>query len=70
MENSSKDWTTTLLLCIFLGFLGVHHFYVGKTGMGILWLFTGGCFGIGWIIDIIQIVSGNFTDVQGKKIIK
>lgn len=45
-----------LVLCIFLGSLGVHKFYVGKIGLGILYLFTVGLFGIGWIVDIITIV--------------
>lgn len=49
--------TTALLLCIFLGGLGAHKFYEGKTGMGILYLFTGGLLGIGWIIDIIAILG-------------
>lgn len=43
-------------LCFFLGFLGAHKFYEGKTGMGILYLFTGGLFGIGWFIDCISIL--------------
>ncbi len=46
MEKSKKDWTTALLLSIFLGGLGIHRFYVGKTGTGVLWLLTGGLFGI------------------------
>ena len=45
-----------LLLCIFLGYFGAHKFYEGKVGMGILYLFTFGLFGIGWIIDIIAIL--------------
>ena len=42
-------------LCLFLGFFGAHKFYEGKTGMGILYLFTGGLVGIGWIIDCISL---------------
>jgi hypothetical protein len=45
-----------LLLCIFLGFLGIHRFYLGYTGLGILYLLTAGIFGIGWIIDIIRLI--------------
>ncbi|HEX6108521.1 MAG TPA: TM2 domain-containing protein, partial [Ktedonobacteraceae bacterium] len=48
-----KDWLTTLLLCIFLGFLGVHRFYTGHIVIGLIQLFTfGGC-GIWWLIDLI-----------------
>lgn len=41
------------LLCLFLGYFGAHKFYEGKAGIGVLYLFTGGLCGIGWIIDCI-----------------
>lgn len=45
-----------LLLCIFLGVLGGHKFYEGKIGMGVLYIFTGGLFCIGVIVDFIIIL--------------
>ncbi|MCX6842518.1 MAG: TM2 domain-containing protein [candidate division WOR-3 bacterium] len=62
---SSKSKITALLLCIFFGWLGVHRFYVGKVGSGIVWLLTVGVFGIGVLIDIIMIAIGKFKDKQG-----
>ena len=64
-NNVGKDWLTALLLCIFLGPLGVHRFYVGKIGTGILQLITGGGFGIWWLIDLFMILIGKFTDANG-----
>lgn len=49
--------TVELCLCLFLGWLGAHKFYAGKTGMGIIYLLTFGLFGFGWIIDIIKCFS-------------
>jgi TM2 domain-containing membrane protein YozV len=63
---SPQNWVAALLLCIFLGVFGVHRFYVGKIGTGILMLLTGGVFGILWIIDIIMIAIGSFTDRNGQ----
>ena len=65
-RKSKYDWLTTLLLCLFLGEFGVHHFYVGKTGLGILYLFTGGLFGIGWLVSLIKILIGSYEDADGR----
>lgn len=66
--KSEKNWLTTLLLCIFLGGLGVHRFYAGKIGTGILQLITvGGC-GIWTLVDLIMIITGSFTDKDGNTI--
>ena len=62
--RSEKDWLTTLLLAVLVGPLGVHRFYVGKAGTGVLHLLTFGALGIWTLIDIIMIVVGNFTDNQ------
>jgi TM2 domain-containing membrane protein YozV len=64
-ESSGKKRLPALLLCLFLGVLGIHRFYVGKVGTGILWLLTLGLFGIGTLIDFIMIIVGSFTDKQG-----
>ena len=62
---NAKSKMVALLLCIFLGGLGIHRFYVGKIGTGIIWLLTGGFFGIGYIVDIVMIATGKFTDKAG-----
>jgi len=68
MVVSEKSRLVAFLLCTFLGYLGVHRFYVGKVGTGILWLLTGGLFGIGLFIDWILILVGSFKDDVGNEI--
>mgnify|MGYP003315227783 FL=1 len=54
--NAKNKWVA-FCLCLFLGFFGAHKFYEGKAGMGILYLFTGGLFCIGWIIDLVSLLA-------------
>ncbi len=63
--ESTRSRTVALLLCILLGVLGIHRFYVGKIGTGIVWFLTGGCFGIGALVDLIMIIVGSFKDKEG-----
>ena len=70
LNQDGYDWLTTLLLCIFLGHIGVHRFYTGHTTIGILMLFTGGCCGIMTLYDIIIIVTDSYKDIQGRPLIR
>ena len=67
---SNRSWKTTFWLSFFLGYLGVHRYYVGKIGTGILYNLTFGLFGIGSLVDFIKICCGKFTDKQGNVIVK
>ena len=67
-EMSVKSKWVAFFLCFFFGVWGFHKFYVGKTGAGILYFFTFGLFGIGWVLDLIFILFGTFTDRWGRKL--
>lgn len=60
-----KSKLVSMLLCIFLGNFGVHRFYLGKIGTGILYLFTFGLFGFGSFVDLILIASNKMKDKSG-----
>lgn len=60
--QSEKNWWVAFLLCLFLGTVGVHRFYTGKVGSGVLYVLTGGLFGIGWLVDLVRLLLGTFTD--------
>jgi TM2 domain-containing membrane protein YozV len=68
INSKQKEGLVVLLLCFFLGYLGVHRFYTGHTTIGIVQLLTlGGC-GIWTLIDFILIIIGNFKDSDGNVI--
>ncbi len=63
--RSEKSGIACLLFLLLLGNLGIHRFYVGKMGTGFLFLITIGGLGLWWLIDLILLVSGSFTDIDG-----
>ena len=65
---TEKKILPAFLLCFFLGVFGVHRFYVGKIGTGILQIITLGGLGIWSFIDFVMIIVGAFTDKEGNKI--
>lgn len=65
-QISDKGFVPTALLCFFLGVFGVHRFYVGKVGTGIIQLLTLGGLGIWALIDLVIIIVGNFKDKNGR----
>lgn len=60
-----KNKMTALLLSILLGGFGVDRFYLGYTDIGLLKLFTGGVFGVLYILDIIHIATGELKPADG-----
>ncbi len=67
-EKSDKNFLVTILLSLFLGPLGIHRFYVGRTTSGLIMLFTIGGIFLWAIIDFIVVATGNFTDQHGRAI--
>ena len=65
---SEKRILPAFLLCFFFGALGIHRFYVGKIGTGILQILTLGGLGIWTLIDFIMIIVGAFSDKAGNKL--
>jgi hypothetical protein len=65
MPYPTKSKFAALLLCLFGGLFGLHRFYVGKVGTGLIWFFTMGFFFFGWFVDLLLIISGTFKDSHG-----
>ena len=69
-EFSPRVRLVALLFCVLLGVFGVHRFYVGKIGTGILMLVTLGGLGIWTMIDLILIAVGSFRDKEGRRVFR
>jgi TM2 domain-containing membrane protein YozV len=66
--DADRTILPVFLLAFLFGALGVHRFFVGKVGTGILQFVTLGGLGIWWLVDMVMIVTGNFTDKEGNRI--
>ncbi len=67
-EISDKSRGVTLVLASLMGWLGVHRFYTGKIGTGLLMALTGGGMGVWWMADTIIIAVGSFRDADGRRV--
>jgi len=67
---SERSRGVALGLSIVLGMVGGHRFYVGKIGTGLGMLFTFGGFGLWWLHDIILVSTGEFTDIDGRRLVR
>lgn len=70
VDISLKNWWVIFFLCLFLGSFGIHRFYAGKIGTGVIMLLTLGGGGVWILIDLILIISENFTDSEGNYIFR
>jgi TM2 domain-containing membrane protein YozV len=66
MRRSKRDKLATILMCLFLGYLGIHRIYTGHLLIGFVYFCTGGFFGIGVIIDLLFLVFGSYEDIDGR----
>jgi hypothetical protein len=66
---SDKSRMTTLVLCVLGGFLGLHRFYVGRVGSGVLWFVSFGLLSVGWIYDLVMVATGEFVDDRGRRVL-
>lgn len=69
-NKEGKSWLATLLLCFFLGGLGIHRFYTGHIATGVVQLLTLGCCGLWTFIDFIMIIIGKFNAADGQPLQK
>jgi hypothetical protein len=67
---SDKSRGIAFVLAMLLGVFGAHRFYVGKAGSGIAMICTLGGLGIWYLYDVIMIASGQFTDAEGRRLVR
>ena len=64
-QSSDKSWAVAFWCSVFLGFLGVDRFYLGYGVLGLIKLFTGGGFGLWWLLDIGLLLLNRLPDAEG-----
>ena len=64
-RRSDRSRLVAFLLCLLFGLWGAHKFYLGKHGMGVLYLLTFGLCGYGWLIDLFILLLGKPKDKDG-----
>ena len=69
-DMSPRSRMVALLLSAFLGMLGAHRFYVGKSGTAILMILTLGGLGVWNLADLILIACGSFRDKEGRRVFR
>ena len=65
-QNGGKSQIIALVLVFLLGYLGIHRFYLGYIGIGIIQLLTAGGCGIWVLIDLIRIITGDLKPKGGE----
>lgn len=69
-QTSHKSRKKALLLCVFLGIIGAHYFYVGRITRGFIAMFTLNFLFFGWLHDIKIVLLGRFKDQYGMPLIE
>ncbi|MBR0112292.1 MAG: NINE protein [Clostridia bacterium] len=64
-QKSKCKKTTALILCLLLGWVGAHQYYVGNSKKGMLYVMTMGLMFVGVLMDAAAIMRGDFTDSKG-----
>lgn len=63
--TSDRSKKTTLILCALGGWIGIHDFYLGRIGAGIIKLLTMNFCGFGWMVDLAKVALGSYRDNAG-----
>lgn len=65
-NNTNKSQLVAIVLCLIGGIIGLHRFYLGYIGIGIIQLLTLGFFGIWFLIDLIRLLTGSLKPKHGE----
>lgn len=68
VSRRNSEGVIAFVICFFFGVFGLHRFIYGKIFTGFLMLITLGGLGLWWLIDLIRIGVGKFTDSKGNQL--